>query len=101
MADFNVSAGRFTVQVNDGHFTETYEIDAASTADAIAEARRLWARRPGGRAAPTYDMAMAMAHKEESARAATEEHEETEVAAIEYREEKQPHAEVDAEKGIE
>lgn len=45
MADFKVLPGRFSIQVNDGHSAEVYEIDAESVEDAMAKAEYLWSQR--------------------------------------------------------
>jgi hypothetical protein len=70
MADFTIKSGHFTVQVNDGHFSETYEIDAASADDALRQARMMWGKRSGMRAAPSHAAAMAAAHDKEMREAA-------------------------------
>jgi hypothetical protein len=76
MADFEVMGGKFHIRANDGHFSENYEIEALSQADAMAEARRRWGSRRGARNAPTYDAALAAGHAEEMKVAADAEHKE-------------------------
>lgn len=65
MADFEVMGGKFTIKANDGHFSEVYEIEAPSMADAMAQAKGRWSERKGMRNAPTHEAAMAAAHAEE------------------------------------
>lgn len=65
MADFEVMGGKFTIKANDGHFSETYEIEAASMDDAMAQAKARWSERKGMRRAPSHAAAMATAHVDE------------------------------------
>jgi hypothetical protein len=76
MADFEVMGGKFHILANDGHFSENYEIEALSQADAMAEARRRWGSRRGARNAPTYEAALAAGHADETQVAADAEHKE-------------------------
>lgn len=66
MADFEVMGGKFMIKANDGHFSETYEIEAASVDDAMEQAKARWSERKGMRRAPSHAAAMASAHSEEA-----------------------------------
>ncbi len=66
MADFEVVGTHFKVRVNDGHFSEEYEIDAPDAQSAKLIAAGMWGKRDGSRGAATMDTALRAAHDEGS-----------------------------------